>query len=260
MELIKTDKAKYKEYEDALLERDQAKKEAGQIWTAYIKKFGQLICDIYEEKVACIKCKKTIEFYQNAINHGLEVDMSEVCSFLDSEMADYYAKLREMMDGRKRCEDSEDSSAYEVERSKTLYRRIAKLIHPDINPGTDRNAALMELWQRTVTAYHANDIKELSELEVLIRKALREIGGEDLHVDIPDIDDRIDEIKTEIAEIRSTEPYIYRKYIDDDMAEGLKKQELQTELDVFRRYHEELEKVIEEMLTEGGLTIKWELN
>lgn len=260
MELLKTDKAKYKEYEDVLLERDQVKKEAGQIWTAYIKKFGQLICDIYEEKVACIKCKKTIEFYQNAINHGKAVDMGEVQSFLDAQMAEYYAKLKEMLDGRKRCEEAGESSAYEVERSKTLYRRIAKLLHPDINPQTDRNAVLMELWQRTMTAYHANDIKELSELEVLIRKALRELGGDGMQIDIPDIEDRIDEIKREIAEIRSTEPYTYRKFIDDTMVEGLKRQELQTELDIFRTYHNELETVIEEMLTEGGLTIKWELN
>ena len=34
---------------------------------------------------------------------------------------------------------------YEVERSKKIYRRLAKLLHPDINPQTDLSAKLTEL-------------------------------------------------------------------------------------------------------------------
>ena len=50
MDLIKSSDTKYEEYENLLLERDQVKKEAGQIWTVYLQVFGKLISDNYEEK------------------------------------------------------------------------------------------------------------------------------------------------------------------------------------------------------------------
>ena len=51
MELIKITDSDYEEYEALLLERDQVKKEAGSVWVWYIQTFGQLLSDIYEEKL-----------------------------------------------------------------------------------------------------------------------------------------------------------------------------------------------------------------
>ena len=94
MDLIKSRDSKYGEYEELLLERDQLEKEAGQIWTAYLKLFGRLITENYEEKLECIKCKKTIAYYQSALNRGGKVDASEMQKWLDGEMADYYRNLK----------------------------------------------------------------------------------------------------------------------------------------------------------------------
>ena len=94
MEMIKTaykGQNKYDEYEALLLERDQLSKEAGQIWTAYVQTFGQLMTDVYEEKIECIKARKTIAFYQRALNHGGVVDQEALDSWLDREMSAYYA-------------------------------------------------------------------------------------------------------------------------------------------------------------------------
>ena len=87
---------------------------------------------------------------------------------------------------------------YEAQRSKTLYRRITKLIHPDINPETDRQEQLQLLWHRTQIAYGHNDGKELSEIEVLVRKALKDLGAEEIRIEIPDIRGRIKDLKREI--------------------------------------------------------------
>ena len=51
MEIIRNENDKYSEYENLLLERDQYRKEAGQTWTAYTQTFGQLITDVYQEKL-----------------------------------------------------------------------------------------------------------------------------------------------------------------------------------------------------------------
>ena len=104
MDLIKSTDSKYEEYENLLLERDQLNKEAGQIWTAYLRIFGKLISDNYEEKLECIKCKKIIAYYQNALNHGGVVDSAAMERYLEKEMAEYYANLNRMIKENEKSE------------------------------------------------------------------------------------------------------------------------------------------------------------
>ena len=255
MDLIKSTDSKYEEYENLLLERDQITKEAGQIWTVYLQLFGKLITDNYEEKLECIKCKKTIAYYQNALNHGGVVDSAAMEKYMEQEMAEYYANLRRMLKENEDANNAGTSTPYQVARAKTLYRRLAKLIHPDINPETDHSKELQELWQRILIAYHHNDVKELSELEVLVRKVLKELGSEDVKVDIPDIEEKIEALKSEIEGIKQTEPYCLRYLVEDEEAAEKKKTELREELETYQKYHKELNEVILKMLQTGGLKI-----
>ena len=254
MDLIKSTDSKYEEYENLLLERDQITKEAGQIWTVYLQLFGKLITDNYEEKLECIKCKKTIAYYQNALNHGGVVDSAAMEKYMEQEMAEYYANLRRMLKENEDANNAGTSTPYEVARAKTLYRRLAKLIHPDINPETDHSKELQELWQRILIAYHHNDVKDLSELEVLVRKVLKELGSEDVKVNIPDIEEKIEALKSEIEGIKQTEPYCLRFLVEDEEA-AEKKIELREELETYQKYHKELNEVIFKMLQSGGLKI-----
>ena len=260
MELIKKNDTKYDVYENLLLERDQLTKEAGQAWTCYIREFGKLMTDLYEEKIECIKCKKTIAYYQNALNHGGVIDPVAIQDYLDQELAAYYHNLRLMLKDNEICGKSKQSSPYEVQRSKTLYRRLAKLIHPDINPETDRQDVLRELWQRILTAYGHNDVKELAELEVLVRKALKDLGTGEIKVEISDIEEKIEVLREEIDEIISTEPYTYKVLLEDEKAVNERKARLEEELKEYQGYHRELEEVIDRMLAEGGLKIQWKMN
>ena len=255
MDLIKSTDSRYEEYENLLLERDQITKEAGQIWTVYLQLFGKLITDNYEEKLECIKCKKTIAYYQNALNHGGVVDSAAMEKYMEQEMAEYYANLRRMLKENEDANNAGTSTPYEVARAKTLYRRLAKLIHPDINPETDHSKELQELWQRILIAYHHSDVKELSELEVLVRKVLKELGSEDVKVDIPDIEEKIEALKSEIEGIKQTEPYCLRYLVEDEEAAEKKKTELREELETYQKYHKELNEVILKMLQTGGLKI-----
>lgn len=104
-------------------------------------------------------------------------------------------------------------------------------------------------------AYHHNDVKELSELEVLVRKVLKELGSEDVKVDIPDIEEKIEALKSEIEGIKQTEPYCLRYLVEDEEAAEKKKTELREELETYQKYHKELNEVILKMLQTGGLKI-----
>ena len=257
MDLIKSTDTKYEEYENLLLERDQLQKEAESIWICYIQTFGKLISDIYEEKLECIKCKKIISYYQAALNHGGHVDPKALQEYMDKEMASYYSNLQRMLQDNERCRDAKQSTAYEVQQSKTLYRRLAKLLHPDINPEAGRREELKELWQRVLTAYGHNDVKALSELEILTQKALKELGSGEIKVDIPDIEERIESLKEEIYNITHSEPYTYRDLLADKEATDKKIAELTEELESYRKYHQELEDIIAQMIEGGGIIFQW---
>ena len=136
---------------------------------------------------------------------------------------------------------------------------LAKLLHPDINPETAKRAELMELWQRIVIAYGQNNLKELSELDVLVRKALKELGAGGRKADIPDIGEKIKDLKKEIYEITHTVPYTYRDLLMDDAVEK-KKRELTEELENYRKYRAELEEVIQNMEEGGGIRFRWRMN
>ena len=255
MDLIKSSDSKYTEYENLLLERDQVQKEAGQIWTVYLQMFGKLISDNYEEKLECIKCKKTIAYYQAALNKGGTVDVEAMEKYLEQEMAEYNANLHRMLKENEEANNAGTSTPYEVERAKTLYRRLAKLIHPDINPETDRSEELQEIWNRAVIAYHANNVKELAELEVLARKVLKDLGAGDVQVEIPDIEEKIDAVREEISDIIHSEPYTLRTFVENKETADKKKAELEEELEAYRKYHKELNNIILQMLQSGGLKI-----
>ncbi len=257
MELIKSKNTKYDEYEELLLERDQVSREADQILRAYIRQFGSLITDGYREWLECVKRKETVVYYRNALNHGRAIDPQAMQKYLEREMAEYYSELREMLNDLENCRKARTNTAYEVQRSKTLYRRLARLIHPDIFPETDRNDCLRELWARIVDAYERSDVKALSELEVLVRKVLADFSSGEIQIDIPDIEAKIDELKAEIEEIMHTEPYIFKYFLEDEKASEEKERELVDELEHWQKYKEELDGDIEDLLQNGGVTIKW---
>ena len=255
MDLVKSTDTRYEIYEALLLERDQVRKEAGQIWTAYMGLFGHLITRIYEEKVECVKHKKALSYCQMAINRGGKLNSAELQAYLEEEMAAYQANLEQLLKDYDACKNAGLSTAYEVQRSKTLYRRLAKKLHPDINPETAKNETLKELWQRVMTAYAHNDVKELAELEVLVGKVLREIGAGEIRIDIPDIEEKIDALREEIEKIRSTEPYTYKELTNSQEKTDEKLLALESELETYRKYRGELEQALQEMLDSGRITI-----
>ena len=260
MNLIKIDDGKYKEYENLLLDRDQVIKEADQIWIVYQQQFGTLLTDVFEAKIECIKRKKTIAYYQKMINQGKAVDQEAMKQWLDREMREYYDELTRMIREHKRAKDARTSTPYEAQRTKELYRRIAKMIHPDIRPETDQSGVLIDLWNRTVIAYQANNVKELAEVEVLVRRALKEQGIDISKAEIPDIDEKIESLKEEIEEIKSNKPYTYLPLIENEEECRREVEKLEEELEEYRTYQGELDNTIFQMIGKGGVAITWQMN
>ena len=260
MDIVRIENGKYEEYENLLLERDQVQKGAGRIWTAYQKKFGKLLTEVFEAKLECIKRKKIIAYFQKMINCGLPLNQDEMMKWIEDEMRVYKVELAKMLRDYKSAKDSGTSTVYEAARSKQLYRKIAKLIHPDIHPETDRNEVLIDLWSRADIAYGKNDVKELSEILVLVRKALSELGIDVNKINIPDIDEKISELRMEIKDIKSNKPYVYITLVENEKEGERELENLRKELEEYKAYTKELDDTIDGLIKDGGVSIKWLMN
>ena len=249
------EKEKRRIYEELLMERDQLRKEGVQSWITYKQMFGQLTAEVFEEQVACIRCKKTIAYLQKARNWNKGVKAEDLDNYLERVMKPYKVQLERLLRDAEAVKETETATPYEVKRSKELYRRLARMLHPDLNPCTDGSEILQELWLRVQDAYDGNDVKTLLELEVLVRKELRELGWEGEDQEISDLDDRIRETEEEIEQIRNTEPYTLKDLVCDPEKCAAKQEELEKERTSFREYHSRLKQKMLELMQEGGIEI-----
>ena len=242
MDIIRISNGDHERYEGLLLQRDHLEKEAFTYQQAYIREFGDLTVQAFRLKIDCISLKKSITFCTAAKNRGEKPDTAKLDAYLAAQMAAYHERLNEMMNERDAAQKGKPISFYEVGEIKKIYRRIAKMLHPDLSPLTGEYPELSDLFQRTMIAYQCNDLQELRDLEVLINRALEEKGIEGIEVDIPDLAQRILELESEIGRILSTEPYLYKDLLADAFRIQAKKEELTAEIEEYKAYKEQLEK------------------
>ena len=258
--IMENSKVRSEDYEELLLRRDQLFRESGSYMTAYTQEFGDLITANFELKVECIKKKKTISYCRRRMNRGLAIDTTRMQAEIDQEMTLYYTQLREMLDDTERAKKAGTISEYRLSRAKKIYRRLTKILHPDINKKTAENKNLMELWTRIAEAYQKSDVDELDDLEVLVLRAMEEMGDDSFELNLDDIETRIERVENQINEILTTEPYIYGEILCDEEKKQSYREQLQAEHDDYEQYLESLTKALDEMLREGGVTLVWQMN
>jgi len=254
---VKEYQENYEKYEKLLFERDKYKKQAAEYLRSYIREFGELMTDVFRKKISCIEKKKMISYCQLHLNRGKSIDIESMKLYVQSEMDEYNKQLEEMMHNNELCRKDVGISRSEVIQIKRIYRRIAKKIHPDIHPGTLELPILVDLWVETMDAYNRNDMKALEELEIQINSVLRELGDDVPDTEIPEIEDKINALETEIEKILSTDPYQYRFLLEDDEKVQEYKEELREELNEYIRYEKQLIEVLKKIVA-GGAKFKWE--
>ncbi len=259
MELVKLENNEYETYEMLLLQRDACRKEARSAQILYVKEFGGLITRSFQKKVDCIAKKKCIEYYQAAANRGETVRQDELNNYLRETMEVYDRQLHEMLEDYETCKKAKLVSEDTVIQVKTIYRKIAKLIHPDMHPGVAESETLNDLWSQISDAYRRNDLDELEVLEILVYRALKDAGEDVPEIVVPNIGERIAAVREEIEHITGTEPYTYRDLLGDEKAVDEKKRELQEEIDEYLEYEDQLDQILQEFL-KGGVILTWPMN
>lgn len=237
----------YDRYEALTLKKDQYEKEADLFHLAYIREFGDLMTEGFRLRVECIALKKEIALYIKAQNLGETISPEEVEAQLKIQMSGYYYELQQMIEQKNASKKGKTISSYEAEQVKKTYRRLAKLLHPDISPLTGKHPQLGDLFNRIILAYKANDLKELQKLEVMVNKELEDNGVDGFDMVIPDISERIEELERDITAIIGSVPYIYKNLLEDADAVARKKEELNAEIAEYTAYKQELTEKLSEI-------------
>lgn len=257
--IIKVKNSSYARYEELLLKRDDVKKKAFQYGMEYNRTFGELILKVFEKKVEGIRKKKTLEYCQTYKNHGKNVDMAGLQTYLERQLAEYEKRLKDMVEENEAAKSTGTVTEAELLQIKRIYRRMVKKIHPDINPLTNTNEELKGLWQRLVIAYECNELKELKETEVLINALMAKLDLGVMEIEIPDIEVKIAELEEEIERIMNTDPYQYRYLLEDEAAVAEKKKALEEELKEYEEYSNRLEEMLNSVLG-YGMTFTFRMN
>ncbi|MBR5349168.1 MAG: hypothetical protein IK125_08035 [Lachnospiraceae bacterium] len=243
------DKDLYDDYTELLVQKDQLEKEAVSYQIAYTQEFGELICANFELKIQCIKVKKSISYCRRRLNRGLAVDPAKMDEEIEREMKAYYLQRDELQKDYAEAKKAGMTDGITYMRAKKIYRRLAKLLHPDINEKTQQNAELSDLWLRIVKAYHMNDAQKLEEL-----------GADSFERDYSDLEERIEKVEREIDAIISTEPYTYKEILEDEEKIKELRNTLQAEHDDFEQYLATLKHALEEMMKEEASKVIWLTN
>ena len=257
--VIESNDKRLEEYEELLVRRDGLIKEADSYQICYIREFGDIIKENFELKLECIKKKKTISYCIRMINRGLNIETRRMLAEVEKEMTLYYAQLKEMIRENDAAKDSVRVGQYRLERAKKIYRRLAKLLHPDVNSKTMQNKNLQDIWIRIINAYRMSDVDELEDLEVLARKEMEELGENGYEVEYSDIEERIERVERQINDILNTEPYTYGELLKSDERISDLKNQMQEEYDDYKHYLEVLTKELSDMLREGGVKLVWKI-
>ena len=224
----------------------------------YIRELGSLEFLVFQEKVTVLALRRMIQLAQQAINIRRQFSENKIKKKVEAEYKNYekqYHQAKDAFEEKKKQIDEEtarqekpgseqesntsEAAAEEEADLKSIYRRLIKRLHPDINPSvTDRER---ELFNRVVEAYKKGDLKALQELELLLDQegvlpegeasGLSSTERESLEKEKERLLAQIRSLHREIDEICRSYPYSRLSILEDPKELERMRSQLQKELE-----------------------------
>lgn len=237
-----------------LLERDELRFViCKNIETEYMLKLGSIEYKAYEAQCAALRLKRKIDLIQAKKNRQEKIIISAIEETLDEEFAEYQKQLDEQIDKvnaaikRSKAEVLSDEENKEL---KKLYRKIAKALHPDINP--DVSEAQVQLFDNAVSAYKSGDLGTLRIISEMVGNNPLPEQHKDAMTQLVEERERLEglleSIRESIENIKSEYPYTMKDILEDTKKTEQKKQELESVIEQYNELISIYKAKIEEML------------
>lgn len=235
-----------------LLQKDDLELVQGRrIEAAYLKRFGALELEVYESFCDYRREKRKADEIRARRNRREPVDEAEVTAALDGEFAVYREKLHARMEKMNRALSPAEPSGLTAagrEELKRLYRRAVKALHPDLHPEAEETEN--NLLQRAMEAYRHRDLSELRAVCEAIpdENADRPDALTDLRAEVRQLRRRIKAFTEELEELKQTNPYRLRVFLEDEAKAAAHREELLRMLHGYRESSRVCAEEIEAML------------
>ena len=169
----------------------------------YAVRLGDLELALLKLDLETRGMKRAIELIQADLNRGETPDLDRIESQIQGELADWTRKINEKAAHLREAAQmlATPMPAGEWADIQRLFRRLARRLHPDVNPSLTPDE--IALWHRVRDAYERRDLGELQALDLVVEEAppaQDDVSARDL------LKRRCDELTAKIhEEIRRTE-------------------------------------------------------
>jgi len=237
-----------------MLERDELRFViCKNIETEYMLKLGSLEYKAYEAQCAALRLKRKIELIQARKNRQEVINLTVIDKTLDEEFLEYEKKLNEQVEKMNEAIEhskGEYLSEEDNKELKKLYRKIVKVLHPDINP--EVSAAQVKMLDNAVNAYKNGDLKTLRIIDEMVGDHKLPEKHQDALTQLKEEKERLDKmvatIQESITKIKSEYPYNVKDILEDEKKVEQKKVELEELLKQYKELAETYNAKIKEML------------
>ena len=218
----------------------------------YMLLLGDLEYRLLNAEYSYRKIKRKIELIRAKLNRNENIDINKIDELLDKELEEFLLELNNKMhmmnEALKRNQgtilNSKDSSEL-----KSLYRKIVKKLHPDINPFI--NHEQLNLYYNAVNAYKDCDIKALK----LIFNLIKDMNINDnydsineLRLSKESLKESIDKVKKDIDIIKNKFPYNIRSLLNNKEELRNKRNEYEKQLNDYLNAIKKGEEILNELL------------
>jgi len=207
----------------------------------YNREIGVLEFKLLQHQAELQRIKRKVEIFTARANRGETIDDSiikEVDKKLEREFLTWKKKLleheKQLQESERLLNSHQALSDEDSRKLKTIYRKICKLIHPDIVASmslTDR------FWMQAQKAYGDGDIDQLEILLILILKPTAD--DSQYHVDPVDEEERLQKLICSLAEklesMKKKIPYCYADKIMDSEWVDQKQKSLMEKIELIQQ-------------------------
>ncbi|MCK5794462.1 MAG: hypothetical protein KAH12_07135, partial [Anaerolineales bacterium] len=166
------------------------------------------------------KSKRTIDIIQTAENQGDFITRAAIETMLDLEFREWEERLKEHLEKIDTAKAIENSrlTLQESKRICDLYRKLVKILHPDVNPVI--YASNKSLWRQVQDAYRKGDLGGLKALWMVARDLDQAESEAPSSMEIllkmeDDLKKSIQNLRSGIARITSGHPYTLKENLED---------------------------------------------